>query len=161
MVWVLMHDMGYFASQIANNRHGVTITTHVIKCHFLIWMTMVRQPRKHRRSCVLILKYTFICVYWWTRQRIHNTLIVVNQYLRLTGDKMITDSAGPRLESFYPPFVAGIDLPHQGVVDFYNLRRQRVDRLFPYGAIYDISDPCYHCYRNRLVIIPGPLIRNL
>ena len=36
------------------------------------------------------------------------------------GDKTIPDSAEPRLESFYPPFVAGIDLPHQGVVDSYN-----------------------------------------
>ena len=53
-------------------------------------------------SRVLTSKYTFICVYWWMRQRIHNT------------------SAGPRLESFYPPFVEGIDLPHQGVVDSYN-----------------------------------------
>ena len=53
-------------------------------------------------SCVLTLKYTFICVYWWTRQRIHNTLIVVDRYLRLIGDKMIPDSAEPRLESFYP-----------------------------------------------------------
>ena len=48
---------------ITNNRHDVTITTHAIKRHFLIWMTMVRQPTKHRRSCVLTLKYTFICVY--------------------------------------------------------------------------------------------------
>ena len=47
------------------------------------------------------------------RQRIHDTLIVVDQYLRLMGDKMIPDSAEPRLESFYPPFIAGIDLPHQ------------------------------------------------
>ena len=84
-------------------------------------MTTVRQPTKRRRSCVLTLKYTFICVYWWTRQRIHNTLIVVNRYLRLMGDKTIPDSAEPRLESFYPPFVAGIDLPHQGVVDSYSL----------------------------------------
>ena len=66
------------------------------------------------------IKYTFICVYWWTRQRIHNTLIAVDRYLRLMGDKTIPDSAEPRLESFYPPFVAGIDLPHQGVVDSYN-----------------------------------------
>ena len=36
------------------------------------------------------------------------------------GDKMIPDSTEPGLESFYPPFVAGIDLPHQGVVDSYN-----------------------------------------
>ena len=69
----------------------------------------------------LTLKYTFICVYWWTRQRIHNTLIVVDRYLQLMGDKTIPDSAEPRLESFYPPFVARIDLPHQGVVDSYNL----------------------------------------
>ena len=39
------------------------------------------------------------------------------------GDKTIPDSAEPRLESFYPPFVAGIDLPHQGVVDSYNLNQ--------------------------------------
>ena len=37
------------------------------------------------------------------------------------GDKTIPDSAEPRLESFYPPFVAGIDLSHQGLVDSYNL----------------------------------------
>ena len=37
------------------------------------------------------------------------------------GDKTIPDSAEPRLESFYPLFVAGIDLPHQGVVDSYSL----------------------------------------
>ena len=54
-------------------------------------------------------------------RRIHNTLIVVDWYLRLMGDKMIPDSAEPRLESFYPPFLAGNDLPHQGVVDSYNL----------------------------------------
>ena len=106
---------------IANNRHGVTITTHAIKCHFLIWMTTARQPTKHRRSCVIPLKCTFICVYWWTRQRIHNTLIVVDRYLRLMGNKTIANSVESRLESFYPPFVAGIDLPHQGVVDSYNL----------------------------------------
>ena len=105
---------------IANNRHGVTITTHAIKRDYLIWMTTVRQPTKRQRSCVLTLKYTCICVYWWTRQRIHNTLIVVDRYLRLMGDKTIPDSAEPRLESFYPPFVAGIDLPHQGVVDSYS-----------------------------------------
>ena len=37
------------------------------------------------------------------------------------GDKTIPDLAEPRLESFSPPFVAGIDLPHQGVVDSYSL----------------------------------------
>ena len=44
---------------IANNRHGVTITKHTIMCHFLIWMTMVRQPTKCRCSCATTLKYTF------------------------------------------------------------------------------------------------------
>ena len=38
------------------------------------------------------------------------------------GDKTIPDSAEHRLESFYPPFVAGIDLPYSGVVDSYNLK---------------------------------------
>ena len=47
-------------------------------------------------------------------------LIVVDRYLRLMGDNTISDSAEPRLESFYPPFVAGIHLPHQGVVDSCN-----------------------------------------
>ena len=103
---------------IANKHQDVTITTHAIKRHFLIWMTTVRQPTKRRR---LTLKYAFICVHWWTRQIIHNTLIVVDRYLRLMGDKTIPDSAEPRLESFYPPFVAGIDKPHQGVVDSHNL----------------------------------------
>ena len=106
--------------RITYHRHDVTITTHAIKRHFLIRMTTMRQPMKRRCSCILTLKYTFICVYWWTRQRIHNTLIVVDRYLRLMGDKTIPDSAEPRLESFCPPFVAGIDLPHQGVVDSYN-----------------------------------------
>ena len=106
--------------RISNNRHDVTITTHAIKRHFLIWMTTMRQPTKRRRSCVLTLKYTFICVYGWTRQRIHHMLIVVDRYLRLMGDKTIPDSAEPRLDSFYPPFAAGIDLPHQGVADSYN-----------------------------------------
>ena len=46
--------------------------------------------------------------------------MVVDPYQRLMGDKTIPDSAEPRLESFYPSFVAGIDLPHQGVVDTYN-----------------------------------------
>ena len=58
---------------ITNDRHDVTITTHAIKCHFLIWMTTMRQRTKRWCSCVSTLKCTFICVYWWTRQRIHNT----------------------------------------------------------------------------------------
>ena len=34
---------------------------------------------------------------------------------------MIPDEAPPSLESFYPPFVADINLSHQGVVDSYSL----------------------------------------
>ena len=86
-------------------------------------MTTVRQPTKRRCSCVLTLSHTFICVYWCLRQRIHNTLIVVDRWSATHGDKTIPDSAEPRLESFYPPSVAGIDLPHEGVVDSYNLIR--------------------------------------
>ena len=69
---------------IANNRHDVTITTQAIKRHFLIWMRTVRQPTKLRCSCVLTSEYTFICVYWWTRQWIHNTLIVVDRCMRVS-----------------------------------------------------------------------------
>ena len=109
-------DLWHALICIANNRHSVTIATHAIRSHFLIWMTTVRQPTERRRSCVLTWQYTFICVYWWTRQRMHNTSIAVDRYLRLMGDK-----TEPRMESCFPPFVAGIDLPHQGVVDSYNL----------------------------------------
>ena len=42
----------------------------------------------------------------------HNTLIMAGRYLRLMGDKTIRDSVETRLETFYPPFVAGIDLAH-------------------------------------------------
>ena len=37
-------------------------------------------------------------------------------------DNTIPCSAELRLEPFYPPWVAGIDLPHQGVVDSYSLQ---------------------------------------
>ena len=88
----------------------------------------------------LTLKYTFICVYWWTRQRIHNTLIVVDRYLRRMGDKTIPDSAEPRLEPFYPPSVAGIDLPHQGIVDSYSLVHPGVRNKRRVSEI-DLSQP--------------------
>ena len=42
-------------------------------------------------SLCLTLKYTFICVYCWTRQGIHNTVIVVDWYLRLMVNKTIPD----------------------------------------------------------------------
>ena len=70
--------------------------------------------------CFNIKIHLYLC-FWLTRHRIHKILIVVDRYLRRMVDKTIPDSAEPRLESFYPPFVAGIDLPCQGVVDSYNL----------------------------------------
>ena len=44
-----------------------------------------------------------------------------NNETKIMGDKTISDSSEPRLESFYHPFVAGINLPHQSVMDSYNL----------------------------------------
>ena len=127
-------------------------------------MTTVRQPTKRRHFCVLILKYTFICVYWWTRQRIHNTLIMVDRYLRLMGDKTIPDSAEPRLESFYPPFVAGINLPHQSVVDSYNLHNGNsytVKTAFLYRiSPYDIDGSNVSCVSLVPCRIP-PLQRGI
>ena len=38
------------------------------------------------------------------------------------GGKTVSDSTEPRLESFHPPFVAGIDLPHQRVGNSYDIR---------------------------------------
>ena len=55
------------------------------------------------------------------------------------GDKTIPDSAEPRLESFYPPFVAGIDLPHQGVVDSYNPTENYETWLIIHAIIVDID----------------------
>ena len=46
-------------------------------------------------------------------------LDVVDRYLRLMGDKTIPDSAEPRLQSFYPPWVAGIDLPQSRCCGFF------------------------------------------
>ena len=44
-------------------------------------------------------------------------LDVVDRYLRLMGDKSIPDLAS--LESFYPPWVAGIDLPQPRCCGFF------------------------------------------
>ena len=109
---------------IANNSHSITITTHAIKRHFLIWMTTVGQLTKSWCYCVLTLKYTFICVCWWTRQRIHNTLIVADRYLRLMGEKTIPDSAEPRLESLYP---------HSSQVSIYHIKVWWILIIFKIG----------------------------
>ena len=127
----------YALFHITNNRLGVTITTHATKRHFLIWMTTMRQPTKRRCSCVLSLKYTFICVCWWTRQRIHNTLIVVDRYLRLMGDKI--------------PHSSQVSIYHnQGVVDSYSLVHPRVQDKCRVSEI-DLSQPRHEWRHNGSV----------
>ena len=96
----------------------VVIRARAIPRHFLIWMRTVGQLRHADYCGAFMFKYAF---HRWTRQIIHNTLIVVDRYPRLMQDKAIPDLSEPRLESFHPPFVAGIDQPHQGVVDSYTL----------------------------------------
>ena len=46
-------------------------------------------------------------------------LDVVDRYLRRMGDKTIPDEAPPSLESFYPPWVACIDLPQSRCCGFF------------------------------------------
>ena len=41
-------------------------------------------------------------------------------YLRRMGDKTFPDEAPSRLESFYPPWVAGIDLPQSRCCGFFD-----------------------------------------
>ena len=45
-------------------------------------------------------------------------LDVVDRYLRRMGDKTIPDEAPRSMESFYPPWVAGIDLPQSRCCGF-------------------------------------------
>ena len=66
------------------------------------------------------------------------------------GDKTIPDSAEPRLESFYPPFVAGIDLPHEGVVDSYNLCMAI--------SMLKIRRPLGRLIFNMGIVIPGKTV---
>ena len=101
-----------------NRRH---FAEAIFKCIFFTYLDDDGEATYETLTFLCLnLKITFICVYWWTRQRIDNTLIVVNRYLQLMGDKTIPDSLELCLESFYPPFVAGIDPSHQGVADSYN-----------------------------------------
>ena len=85
-----------------------TIRAHATTCRFLAWMRMVRQTVTCWYHGVFRLKFAF---YQWTRQQIHNTLIVVDQYLQFMWDKTIPDSVKHRLESFYPLFITSINLP--------------------------------------------------
>ena len=57
--------------------------------------------------------------YRWTRQPILYHIDCGRLIPAANGDSTIPDSAETRLKSFCPPFVAAINLPHQGVVDSY------------------------------------------
>ena len=57
------------------------------------------------------------CLGWDYKNPLH--LDVVDRYLRRMGDKTIPDEAPPSLESFYPPWVAGIDLPQSRCCGFF------------------------------------------
>ena len=46
-------------------------------------------------------------------------LYVIDRYLRRMEDKTIPDEAPPSLESFYPPWVADIDLPQSRCCGFF------------------------------------------
>ena len=72
-------------------------------------------------------------------QRIHNTLIVVDRYLWLMGEKTIPDSAESHLELFYPPFVVSIDLPHQDVMDSDNPHKSQVSIYHNQGVVESLS----------------------
>ena len=96
---------------IANNRHGVTITTHATKRHFLIWMTTVRQPTKRRRSCVYLKIHFYLC-------------LLVNetknpQHLDCGRSISATHGGGGGGGWNDSRLGGGIDLPHQGVMDSY------------------------------------------
>ena len=60
-------------------------------------------------------------VFWFLHEDYKNPLHldVVDRDLRLMGDKTIPDEASPSVESFYPPWVAGIDLPQSRCCGFF------------------------------------------
>ena len=74
------------------------------------------------------IRYTHVFVLFWDYNQIEVKswdyknplhLDVVDRYLRRMGDKKIPDEAPPSLESLYPPFVAGIDLPQSRCCGFF------------------------------------------
>ena len=90
----------------------------------------------------LCFSYLYFCLLV-NETKNHNTLIVVDRYLRLMGDKTIPHSVEPRLK-----FVAGIDLPHQGVVDCYDIILQA---LWGHILTVAIVRICPNSVRNTLL----------
>ena len=84
-------------------------------------MTTGRQPTKRQGSCILILKYNlFLFIGERDKESTTPSLIVVDRYLRLMGDKTIPDSAEPRVESFNPNS-SQVSI-YRDLVDSYNLQ---------------------------------------
>ena len=66
----------------------------------------------------------------------------------------------PRLESFYPPFVAGINLPHQGVVDSYNHSHHPIMFTFLVVEFFaEIASSTLVLFEARMPTIFGAYIR--
>ena len=129
--------------------------------------------------------------FWLFQSLWHNTielkdyrnplhLDVVDRYLRRMGDKTIPDEAPPSLESFYPPWVAGIRklLLNACVVMVTTWRLFAMQsnachplRLKPYGYVQKISNRvvylsiydifvsgilccvCLYAHKSRLVLL--------
>ena len=78
-------------------------------------------------------------------RKIHHILIVINRYLWLVEKRFQTS-----LEYPYSPFVAGIDLPHQGVVDSYNHTQTETQQSLardrhPFAAGIDLQPQQSRC----------------
>ena len=93
----------------------LSIRASAALCHFLTWMMMVVQLWRWLSRCF----YVRIC-FLSTNKTENPQHLDCGRSIHVThGDKTSPDSAEPRFESFYLPFIAGINLPHQGIVDKY------------------------------------------
>ena len=110
-IGVLVDGIHYFAPQITVFVLFVAIWARATPCLIFVyldkdgetnWATLI--------SRCFRLKYA---INQWTRQRIHNTLIVVGRYLRLKGDKTTPNSAGLVRNRF---------IPHSSQVSIYHIK---------------------------------------
>ena len=81
-----------------------------------VWMRSVRQNGNTQVSWCFYVKRRFLSLNETKNQK---HLDCGRSILATQGGKTIPDSTDPRLELCYLPFVAGIDLGHQGIVDSY------------------------------------------
>ena len=82
--------------------------------YFYYILSIIQACHQHLRVGKIMLSHRCCC-------KLDETQRIPFEVIPLMGDKTIPDWAEPRLESFYPQFVAGIDLPYQVVVDSYRL----------------------------------------